>query len=196
MLKATLRVILPLYSFLGVVSIKNDINGFQTSGFQAVRNVLMMPLVFVFTIFTIKSPQLRSDLFRDDYLRHKILTAFQGFIAITTAEVVQWSSFYICILQFLRRERITKFLNRLTEVELDEKYAEKLKRRWSLHFILMASLFSMNCVIQFVTRGKATLLSIGGLLILMYSLIFFCCALFSELNENGRNIFARVFKRF
>ena len=126
MVNGTLYSILPLYSFLGVLSIEKGKNGFQNSRFYAISNVLKMFFLLVLTFFLIRSPHMRDIIFQDELLRNNYTSKLLGFTYIVISQIAQWTSIYICLVHFLKQERIKNFLNCVNEFELDEKLKKKL----------------------------------------------------------------------
>lgn len=171
MLKSTFRSILPVYSFLGILSIKCDGNKFTTSRFHAVFNLLKMPLVLIFAFFLIRNEGWREEVFRSGYDIQYRGSAFLIFIALVTSEMVQVTSLIICVIFFLRRFKITEFINRASELDIEGKYVEKLTQSWRRNFLLLNCMFWIIAIVQFVTRSQLTLFALVGFSILLHTYI-------------------------
>lgn len=167
--KRTLHSIIPLYTLLGILSVKKNENDFKNSRFRAVLNVLMMPMVFIYTIILLSNQKLQNEILRAGYKKFSSNHPFVGFVMLAVAQSSQWTSFFICVFQFLRQNKILKFLNRVNEVSMDEKYCIQLKKRCTSSFIFMSCVFVVNFSIQFMTRSKLTILSVASFTFLMFS---------------------------
>lgn len=173
MSKDTLETIFGLYSFLGILSVSKNksTNRFITSRIHAVFNVLKMPLVLIFGAVTFRNLHLLNLFFEDNFIRSPRYSDFLKFIVEVTQQIVQVNSFFICMLQFLRREQITLFLNHAKELELSPTYKMKLKNIWRKFFVQISSLFMITLIIQYLFRGRITLLSLCGFALFSHSYV-------------------------
>lgn len=173
MTNSTLHSIFRLYSFLGIFSVTKNrkTNGFKTSQYHAVFNAFKMPLVIILAAFFIKNPELMNTVFKDDILNSPTYSGFLKFIVLVTQQIVQINSFFICLLQFLRRERITKLLNQMNEIELEEKFSMQFKTRWRKSFVWISSLFWIISCIQYNSRARFTFPSFLGFVIFSHSYV-------------------------
>lgn len=172
MVEATLRLILPLYSYLGILSIKSDKNsGFKTSKFHLVHNALKMPLVLIFSFFLLKNPQYFHGLHRNVFYHSEDYSIFLKLVTITTTQIVLVNSLYICIAQFVKRNEITKFMNHANKIVLNEECSKELKSVWKKEFAILAILFCFICIVQFTVRFKFTFFAVVAFTILLYSYV-------------------------
>lgn len=168
MSKVPLSVLVSFYNLLGISSLKPDVYGWKNSSILAMFHVLKMPLVIVFTVCMINSRIIRNLTYKLNFDEFKSQTPFSKLLIIISVEMVHISSLSICFLEFSRRKRIEKFINKMCEVTIDDSHAEKLKTRWKNHFRFISSLFLIIALSQFFTKMKFTVFGFISWIILIY----------------------------
>lgn len=172
MVKDTLRSVLPLYSFLGILSIRNGKNGFQTSSFHAIFNVLKMPLVLAFQLFLVKNPQVLSEILRFDIFQSNVYSSFLRFTILIITQIDLANALLICFAQFLKRKKITEYMKRVSNMKIDAAFTKKLRKLWRKQFFIISLLFVITSTIQVLVSSSFTVLSLVVHLFLFLPYLF------------------------
>lgn len=165
MSSATLRLLLPIFTYLGILTLKYDRikNKFVLSKLFPLLNALVMPTVFFFTMILITKPFIQ-EIYASYFLGRFSLFSF---LNLVRSQVMQITCLFISFHQILKRREILQFMNEVNQIVLHEKFSKKLKAMSIKVFAFMSFLFLLVAIIELFT-DKITF----KYLILLYPYLF------------------------
>lgn len=169
--KPTLRLLIPLYTYFGILSLKLHESSFTLSPFFTCFNVARVPISFVFYYFLLTNQRLRNHILRQDIIGSIYFSTFEKSIILISAQLIQFVTLLICTLQFFKRREIRNFMDQICKVKLSPKLSRKLLTLWKRHFVLFFCLGVFVSTVQLSTNLKSNLLSV-------LSFVFLCCPYF------------------
>lgn len=146
---ATLRLLLPIFTYLGILTLKFDNikNHFVLSKLFSLINASVTPTVFVFTIILLTKPdiqELSASYFSGTLSLFSLLN-------LARSQVMQITCLLISLHQILKRREILHFMNEVNQIVLHEKYSRKLKAMSIKVFAMISFLFLLVAIIQLFT---------------------------------------------
>lgn len=165
MTSATLRLLLPIFTYLGIITLKFDKikNKFVLSKLFSLLNASVMPAVFVLTIILLTKPHIQE--ISASYFSGTL--SLFSFLNLVRSQAMQITCLSISLHQILKRREILHFMNEVSQIVLHEKYSRRLRSMSVKVFAMMSFLFLLISIIQMFT-GQITI----KFLILLYPYLF------------------------
>lgn len=159
MSRISLDQFVPFYNLFGILSIKKANNEWRVCRTLAFVNVARIPLAICVTVLLTVNRDLLESTFKL-FMESSEVSHFTKAINMVQMILVHGVTLSISILGFSRRLKILRFVQRISELEIDQKFSLKLLLLWKNHFTTTSILFLIVTITQIVSNLKMSLTSI------------------------------------
>lgn len=154
-----------LYNYLGILSVKVDKNNvIRVSTFITIINMSRILASLIVLAFIMNSSDFRKAVMKNQMLSSNSYSKFSKIIGIVAGMFFNFSVLALCLIQFLRREKIIGFLNEVNRSRIDKS---KFWKFWKKQFILALTSYIFINTFQIRVKVKLTFLSIVSFIVLV-----------------------------
>lgn len=163
----SLHPIIPFYTFVGILPVKEIDQKFQISKVFSVFNLLKMFFVWGFAYFVLSDTDIHKSLMISDMHSMNKYSTFSKVLAVISIELVQTITLAVSFLQFFNRSKIVDFMNQTGDIIVDEFFANRF--RCVCKRLIFQNLFNFLVIssIQLLTLFRMSFLSIVSFSILI-----------------------------
>lgn len=159
MSRISLNQFVPFYNLFGILSIRKANNEWRVCWTLAFVNVARIPLAICVTVLLTVNRDLLESTFKL-FMESSEVSHFTKAINMVQMIFVHGVTLAISILGFSRKFEILRFVQTISELEIDQKFCLKLYLLWKNHFTTTSILFLIVTFTQIVSNLKMSLTSI------------------------------------
>lgn len=171
------RLALSFYNFFSILCLKHENQVFTISTFTANTNCFKLPLNLMMVLYVSSDEQLRNLLFKKNIV---VLKRYSTFAIIAILIVMLLMNFVMLIIsftQFVLRNKIKCFMNKVAENPLTSTYARKFQNICVRDTAVLITVSTVSLIVQFIDSYKISFLNFVFSMILFYGHVMIVCLL-------------------
>lgn len=153
------------YNFTSVFCVTKEKDVLRVSNFAAVCNILKMPFYLAFTVFSFT--YFEEELVHEKFDGLKQFSTFSKVLLLVTSITGLTSAFLFTVLQVVRRQEFTKFVNVWLQKQLAEEYFQQYRNDCFKYHTAEVIVVSIHMLCQYLGAGKHSLISLVSSLVFM-----------------------------
>lgn len=156
----SLRLILPVYTKLGILSIKFNGNSWEISKFHTFFNVFKIFIFHIFMFFFSTIIDFRKSVLKFELTEMNSYSILMRVVIFLVNQVTVMSVSFFCWKNFIKRKAALRMTLLMTEIEISDRADKRFKKRWTRHAILLLFFFFVMSTVQYFFLMKMNLLSL------------------------------------